>query len=248
MLTKAATSGILSALGNYLAQLIEKNRRKEKRSQNLDVIGPLRYAIYGFFCTGPLSHCFYLLVERWIPAEAPLAGVQRLLLERARFAPACLLLFFLSMDLLEGRSMAAFSTKMREGFWPALRTNWEVWTPVQFINLNYVPLQGPGHKSETQHIAALLTETEDTQLDPGGRRCSLQEPGVPTHSPLKAHSGPSPPTPCLVSAELVSAGCFLPTWCLLWYAYLASLRKGGWPGENARCTEQSGKYPPLASM
>ncbi|XP_037673239.1 peroxisomal membrane protein 2 isoform X3 [Choloepus didactylus] len=141
MLTKAATSGILSALGNYLAQLIEKNRRKEKRSQNLDVIGPLRYAIYGFFCTGPLSHCFYLLVERWIPAEAPLAGVQRLLLERARFAPACLLLFFLSMDLLEGRSMAAFSTKMREGFWPALRTNWEVWTPVQFINLNYVPLQ-----------------------------------------------------------------------------------------------------------
>ncbi|XP_037673238.1 peroxisomal membrane protein 2 isoform X2 [Choloepus didactylus] len=199
MLTKAATSGILSALGNYLAQLIEKNRRKEKRSQNLDVIGPLRYAIYGY-------------------------------------------------EEVKGRSMAAFSTKMREGFWPALRTNWEVWTPVQFINLNYVPLQGPGHKSETQHIAALLTETEDTQLDPGGRRCSLQEPGVPTHSPLKAHSGPSPPTPCLVSAELVSAGCFLPTWCLLWYAYLASLRKGGWPGENARCTEQSGKYPPLASM
>uniref|UniRef100_A0A452T4X2 Uncharacterized protein n=1 Tax=Ursus maritimus TaxID=29073 RepID=A0A452T4X2_URSMA len=40
-------SGILSALGNFLAQLIEKKREKENCSQKLDVSGPLRYAIYG---------------------------------------------------------------------------------------------------------------------------------------------------------------------------------------------------------
>jgi peroxisomal membrane protein 2 len=38
-------SGILSALGNLLAQTIEKKRRKD--SQNLDLSGPLRYAVYG---------------------------------------------------------------------------------------------------------------------------------------------------------------------------------------------------------
>uniref|UniRef100_A0A4X1T1Y1 Peroxisomal membrane protein 2 n=1 Tax=Sus scrofa TaxID=9823 RepID=A0A4X1T1Y1_PIG len=101
VLTKAATSGILSALGNFLAQMIEKKQKKESCSQKLDVNGPLRYAIYGFFFTGPLSHFFYLFLEHWIPPEAPWASVQRLLLDRLLFAPAFLLLFFLIMNFLE---------------------------------------------------------------------------------------------------------------------------------------------------
>ncbi|XP_012586615.1 PREDICTED: peroxisomal membrane protein 2 isoform X1 [Condylura cristata] len=44
--TKAATSGILSALGNILAEIIGKKRKKEN-SQKLTISGPLRYAIYG---------------------------------------------------------------------------------------------------------------------------------------------------------------------------------------------------------
>ncbi|KAM5311573.1 peroxisomal membrane protein 2 isoform 2-T4 [Glossophaga mutica] len=46
VLTKAATSGILSALGNFLAQMIKK-RKKENCSQKLNGSGPLRYATYG---------------------------------------------------------------------------------------------------------------------------------------------------------------------------------------------------------
>ncbi|XP_070371888.1 peroxisomal membrane protein 2 isoform X1 [Equus asinus] len=48
VLTKAATSAMLSALGNFLAQIFEQQQKKENCSQKLDVIGPLRYAIYGF--------------------------------------------------------------------------------------------------------------------------------------------------------------------------------------------------------
>ncbi|XP_032127277.1 peroxisomal membrane protein 2 [Sapajus apella] len=140
VLTKAATSGILSALGNFLAQMIEKKRKKEN-SRSLDVSGPLRYAVYGFFFTGPLSHFFYLFMEHWIPPEVPLAGLKRLLLDRLIFTPAFLMLFFLIMNFLEGKDASAFATKMRGGFWPALKMNWRVWTPVQFINVNYVPLQ-----------------------------------------------------------------------------------------------------------
>lgn len=141
VLTKAATSGILSALGNFLAQMIEKRRKKENGSGKLDVSGPLRYAIYGFFFTGPLSHYFYLFLERWVPPEVPLAGVLKLLLDRVLFAPAFLLLFFVIMNFLEGRDAAALAARVRSGFWPALQMNWRVWTPVQFINVNYVPLQ-----------------------------------------------------------------------------------------------------------
>ncbi|XP_016058653.1 PREDICTED: peroxisomal membrane protein 2 isoform X2 [Miniopterus natalensis] len=132
-------SGLLSALGNLLAQMIKK-RKKENCSQRLDVSGPLRYAIYGFF-TGPLSHFFYLLMEYWIPPEVPWAGVKRLLLDRLLFAPAFLLLFLIGMSFLEGGDAAASAAKVRTAFWPALQMNWRVWTPVQFININYVPLQ-----------------------------------------------------------------------------------------------------------
>ncbi|KAL2767925.1 peroxisomal membrane protein 2, partial [Daubentonia madagascariensis] len=92
--------GILSALGNFLTQMIEKKQKKEN-SKSLNVSGLLRYAVYGFFFTGPLSHYFYLFLEHWIPSELPLAGVKRLLLDRLLFAPAFLLLFFLVMSFLE---------------------------------------------------------------------------------------------------------------------------------------------------
>lgn len=137
--TKAVSSGILSAIGNLLAQMIEKKQKKDLPS--LDVSGPLRYLVYGFFVTGPLSHYFYLLMEYWIPPEVPLAIVKRLLLDRLLFAPTFLLLFFLIMNLLEGKDVSAFAAKMRSGFWPALQMNWRMWTPLQFININYVPLQ-----------------------------------------------------------------------------------------------------------
>ncbi|XP_049625223.1 peroxisomal membrane protein 2 [Suncus etruscus] len=141
VLTKAATSGILSALGNFLAQIIKRKRKKENFSPKLDISGPLRYAIYGFFFTGPLSHFFYLFMEHWIPPEVPLAGVKRLLLDRLVFAPAFLLVFFFVMNFLEGKDVAAFAAQTRRGFWPALQMNWRIWTPLQFININYVPLQ-----------------------------------------------------------------------------------------------------------
>uniref|UniRef100_A0A0G2KAQ8 Peroxisomal membrane protein 2 n=1 Tax=Rattus norvegicus TaxID=10116 RepID=A0A0G2KAQ8_RAT len=45
VVTKAVSSGILSALGNLLAQMIEKKQKKDSRS--LEVSGLLRYLVYG---------------------------------------------------------------------------------------------------------------------------------------------------------------------------------------------------------
>ncbi|XP_058512982.1 peroxisomal membrane protein 2 [Ochotona princeps] len=101
VLTKAATSGILSALGNILAQMIEK--RKRENSPNLDVTRPLRYAAYG-------GHS--------VQSQAPFTYTHK-----------------------EWEEHVNFVTKMRSSFWPALQTNWKVWTPLHFINISYVPPQ-----------------------------------------------------------------------------------------------------------
>ncbi|NP_001006885.1 peroxisomal membrane protein 2 [Xenopus tropicalis] len=141
VLTKALTSAILSALGNILSQTIQKWRKEQKHPQNVDLRGPLRFAVYGLLFTGPLSHYFYLLLEQLVPSSAPLAGLQRLLIERLIIAPAFLLLFFLVMNLLEGKNFTKLNQKLKSSYWQALKLNWKVWTPFQFININYVPVQ-----------------------------------------------------------------------------------------------------------
>lgn len=139
--TKATTSGLLSALGNILSQVIEKRRKYSSSSQSLELSGPLRFAAYGFFLTGPLSHYFYLYMEHLIPPTVPFAVLQRLMLDRLIFAPAFLLLFFVVMNFLEGKSLSTLSERMKKGYWSALKMNWKVWTPFQFINITYVPVQ-----------------------------------------------------------------------------------------------------------
>ncbi|CAM5100045.1 unnamed protein product [Eretmochelys imbricata] len=141
LLTKAASSAVLSALGSLLSQFIERSRKKPGSSKSLDLSGPLRFAIYGFLFTGPLSHYFYLYLEQLIPSNVPFAMVKRLLLDRLVVAPPFLLLFFFVMNLLEGKDLSAFAEKIKSGYWVALKMNWKVWTPVQFINVNYVPMQ-----------------------------------------------------------------------------------------------------------
>ncbi|KAF7239851.1 Peroxisomal membrane protein 2 [Varanus komodoensis] len=137
VLTKSVSSSLLSALGSLVAQIIEKRQKKG----GLDLRGPLRFAIYGFLFTGPLSHYFYLYLEQLIPSDVPFAVVRRLLLDRLVVAPAFLALFFFVMNLLEGKGASAFVKRMKSGYWAALKMNWKMWTPVQFINLYYVPMQ-----------------------------------------------------------------------------------------------------------
>ncbi|XP_063769465.1 peroxisomal membrane protein 2 [Pseudophryne corroboree] len=141
VLTKALTSGILSALANLLSQYIERRRRSQSSVKNVNLVAPLRFAAYGLFFTGPLSHYFYLFLEQSIPSSVPLAGLRRLLLDRLIVAPAFLLLFFIVMNFLEGKDLNILNQKLKDSYWSALKMNWKVWTPFQYINVNYVPVQ-----------------------------------------------------------------------------------------------------------
>lgn len=143
VLTKSVTSGILSALGNLLSQTLEA-RKKAKHGHpcnEIDAAGAARYAVYGLLITGPVSHYFYQLMELWIPSTDPYCIVKRLLLDRLFFAPGFLLIFFSVMNILEAKGWADFERKVKRTYWTALKMNWKVWTPFQFINVNFVPVQ-----------------------------------------------------------------------------------------------------------
>ncbi|XP_048369594.1 peroxisomal membrane protein 2 [Sphaerodactylus townsendi] len=141
VLTKAVSSALLSALGSLLSQIIEQSRKKKDPSKSFDLGEPLRFAIYGFLFTGPLSHYFYLYLDQLFPPDVPFSTVKRLFLDRVIVAPAFLLLFFFVMNLLEGKDTSAFTKRINSGYWRALKMNWKMWTPIQFINVKYVPVQ-----------------------------------------------------------------------------------------------------------
>lgn len=140
VITKSVTSAILSALGNLLSQGIQA-RKTAKEDVGLDHIGLLHYAVYGLCVTGPVSHYYYQLVELVLPASVPLSTIKRLLVDRLIFAPAFLLLFFCVMTILEGKTMQDLKDKLTRSYWSALKMNWRIWTPFQFLNINFVPVQ-----------------------------------------------------------------------------------------------------------
>ncbi|KAI9545115.1 Peroxisomal membrane protein 2 [Dissostichus eleginoides] len=94
-----------------------------------------------FFITGPVSHIFYQLMEVWMPKTDPLCIVKRLLLDRLIFAPGFLLMFYFVINILEAKGWRDFESKMRGSYWTALKMNWKVWTPFQFVNINFVPVE-----------------------------------------------------------------------------------------------------------
>ncbi|XP_003974957.1 peroxisomal membrane protein 2 [Takifugu rubripes] len=137
IITKSVTSGILTALGNLLSQNLEAR----KKAGAIDGTGVARYAVYGLFITGPVSHCFYQLMEALIPTTDPHCIIKRLLLDRLIFAPGFLLIFYFVMNILEFKGWEEFEKKLKGSFWTALKMNWKVWTPFQFVNINFVPVQ-----------------------------------------------------------------------------------------------------------
>ncbi|XP_065106815.2 peroxisomal membrane protein 2 [Paramisgurnus dabryanus] len=143
IITKSVTSGILSASGNLLSQALEYSKKSKENSpkRKINVLGPVHFGIYGLIITGPVSHYFYNLLEVLLPTTVSYCLAKRLLLERLIFAPAFLLLFYAVMNALEGKTLADLENKLKASYWSSMKMNWKVWTPFQFININYIPVQ-----------------------------------------------------------------------------------------------------------
>lgn len=45
------------------------------------------------------------------------------------------------MICFQAKGWKDFEQKMRQSYLTALKMNWKVWTPFQFINVNFVPVQ-----------------------------------------------------------------------------------------------------------
>uniref|UniRef100_A0A0P4WKL9 Peroxisomal membrane protein 2 n=1 Tax=Scylla olivacea TaxID=85551 RepID=A0A0P4WKL9_SCYOL len=134
LVTKSCTSAVTAGLGDYLGQLIS-------RQHTVDLCSIARYATFGLLVTGPLAHHFYLLLDHLVRPGERGAAIKRLLIERFGFAPLLLFLSFYLLSRMEGKSHTGALREVRVKWFPTLKMNWKVWTPIQYINVNHVPQQ-----------------------------------------------------------------------------------------------------------
>ncbi|XP_005112377.1 peroxisomal membrane protein 2 [Aplysia californica] len=138
VITKAITNGVVSGFGNLLSQVLAPDVSTGGRMNWRSVFA---YSSFGFLVNGPLIHHFYVYLEKIMPKNRPNAGIKRVLFDRFIFAPPFLLLFLYYVSIVEGAGQEGAVKKIKEQYWMILKLNWTVWSVVQYININFVPLK-----------------------------------------------------------------------------------------------------------
>ncbi|KAJ4942313.1 hypothetical protein JOQ06_012179 [Pogonophryne albipinna] len=124
-----------SPLGHLLSQILEARKKIKSGGPvgEMDPAAAARYATFGFLITADGG-----VDARNRPALHSQTSATG---SAYNFAPGFLLMFYFVMNILEAKGWRDFESKMRGSYWTALKMNWKVWTPFQFVNINFVPVE-----------------------------------------------------------------------------------------------------------
>ncbi|XP_033627962.1 peroxisomal membrane protein 2-like [Asterias rubens] len=134
--TKSITSGTVSSCANILAQKLMGGWDAPIAWRTIGA-----FAATGVFYTGPVTHHFYRWLERMVPGKDQGSKVMKVIVDRFVVAPPFLLGYFYLITMFEGKGHKASVDIIKHSYWTALKMNWRVWTILQYVNINYVPLQ-----------------------------------------------------------------------------------------------------------
>lgn len=174
LLTKATTASILMSVSDILCQELEEHLLPplEEKSAGLDdwatnstaeSVFPkhdwertLHVGITGFTFSGPITHFWYQLLERFVA----LLGVEncsdegvgaattvllcKLVLDALVFSPLAVAGYFCWRSVLEhkiGHRFSNIPTKLKEKWASALVASWSFWPLANIFNFSFVPLE-----------------------------------------------------------------------------------------------------------
>jgi len=138
VLTKSVTNAVISGFGNIMSQFLAPDVSTGGRINWRSVFA---YSSFGLLVNGPLIHHFYAYLEKAMPKNAPNATVKRVLFDRFVFAPPFLLVFLYYVAIVEGAGQKGAIARIKASYWMILKLNWTVWTLIQYININHIPLK-----------------------------------------------------------------------------------------------------------
>lgn len=138
-MTKALTTGFLSALGDFICQKIEAK-------PHIDWKRLMTFSSVGCFYIGPILHLNYCkLLPALVPAEATASmtsiAFKKLLIDQLCFAPVCTTGFFFVINTIEGKGISQGAQDVRDKLWRTMVVNWQIWVPANAMNFYFMPLR-----------------------------------------------------------------------------------------------------------
>lgn len=132
IVTKTITSGILVFSADIVAQRLEKTEEEKEHSTHV-WNRSIRLTVWTIFVTPAIHTWFNFLQAR---TSSPLICM---VIDQLVFAPTSLLLFLVSNEYIQSKSINKAMFKVKEKFWPILSANYLIWPLLAYLNFRFIP-------------------------------------------------------------------------------------------------------------
>jgi len=150
LVTKSLTSSCIMSASDVLCQkVVSKATPVEERPSKLDLTRVLHVGITGALWSGPITHYWYIILERMYAQIAIIANVQspivgliiKLILDSTIFSTVTIAGYFTMRSILEGTGFKGANEKLKTRFFSTLFGAWKFWPIANAFNFQFVPMQ-----------------------------------------------------------------------------------------------------------
>lgn len=155
--TKSVTAGVIGAIGDYMAQgldrLLEAKAATSQKEQSFefryDSRRGLSCLLYGLFISGPLMHLAYDLFEAILPvstgagAGSGLAAISHVLADSIFLDSLFVATTFVVTGVMEGYNRRQLVSQLKSDYLPTLKASWVTslgLLPIEFLCFRYLPV------------------------------------------------------------------------------------------------------------
>lgn len=132
LLIKAITTALLSAVGNLICQFfVEGKSELDWRRFNT-------FTVLGFVWVAPCLHFWFGALNKIVTSPGNVGALMRMALDQLGFAPLFISSMIAILAGLDGKSLDQCISVVKRDLPDAIRANWALWVPAQFINFRSV--------------------------------------------------------------------------------------------------------------
>lgn len=166
LITKSLTSSCIMSISDVMCQEVvakskaktnmnanpDEDKRQQQQHQSsskLDTRRVLDVAIVGAIWSGPVTHYWYIILEKMYGVIAKAANIQRpeiglivkLILDSIIFSSVTITGYFTIRSILEGTGLTGAKEKLTTRFFATLFGAWRFWPMANAVNFWFVPMQ-----------------------------------------------------------------------------------------------------------
>ncbi|EXB62272.1 Protein SYM1 [Morus notabilis] len=136
VLAKMMISGVVYAIGDWIAQCYEGKPLFEFERTRV-----FRSGLVGFALHGSLSHYYYQFCEALFPFEDWWVVPAKVAFDQTVWAAVWNSIYYFVLGLLRFESPANILSELKATFWPLLTAGWKLWPFAHLITYGVIPIE-----------------------------------------------------------------------------------------------------------